>query len=89
MTKADIVANIADETGLERIETLKVIEAFMSSVKSSLTKGDNVYLRGFGSFWVPKVNVLGSESDMKSMSGVYAENEQPEVSQPQGDSPLN
>lgn len=52
MTKADIVASIADETGLERIETLKVIEAFMSSVKTSLTKGDNVYLRGFGSFIV-------------------------------------
>ena len=41
----------------------------------------------FGSFWAPKVNILGSESDMKNMSGFYAENEHPEVSQPQGDPP--
>ena len=33
----------------------------------------------FGSFWAPKVNTLGSESDMKNMSGFYAQNEQPEV----------
>jgi len=52
MTKADIVADIAVETGLERLEVLKAVEAFMSSVKSSLSKGQNVYLRGFGSFVV-------------------------------------
>jgi len=52
MTKADIVADIAVETGLERIEALKAVEAFMNSIKSSLSKGENVYLRGFGSFIV-------------------------------------
>lgn len=52
MTKADIVANIADETGLEKVEVLKTVEAFMDTVKDSLAKGDNVYLRGFGSFIV-------------------------------------
>lgn len=52
MTKADIVANIAEETGLERVEALKAVEAFMESVKSSLAQGQNVYLRGFGSFVV-------------------------------------
>lgn len=52
MTKADIVADIAEETGLERVEALKAVEAFMDSVKSSLSKGQNVYLRGFGSFIV-------------------------------------
>jgi DNA-binding protein HU-beta len=52
MTKADIVANIAEETGLERVEALKAVEAFMNSVKSSLASGNNVYLRGFGSFVV-------------------------------------
>ena len=52
MTKADIVADIAEETGLERVEALKAVEAFMNSVKSSLSKGQNVYLRGFGSFIV-------------------------------------
>lgn len=52
MTKADIVANIAEETGLERNEVLKTVESFMASVKDSLSKGENVYLRGFGSFVV-------------------------------------
>ena len=52
MTKADIVANIAEETGLERVEALKAVESFMTSVKKSLANGDNVYLRGFGSFIV-------------------------------------
>lgn len=52
MTKADIVADIAEETGLERVEALKAVEAFMTSVKKSLANGDNVYLRGFGSFIV-------------------------------------
>ncbi len=52
MTKADIVADIADETGLEKAEALKAVEAFMTSIKKSLSKGQNVYLRGFGSFIV-------------------------------------
>ncbi len=52
MTKADIVSNIADETGLDRTEALRAVESFMNSIKTSLAKGDNVYLRGFGSFVV-------------------------------------
>ena len=52
MTKADIVARIAEETGLERVEVLKTVEAFMNNVKGSLSNGQNVYLRGFGSFIV-------------------------------------
>tara|TARA_B110000285_G_scaffold159618_1_gene178114 strand:+ start:142 stop:432 length:291 start_codon:yes stop_codon:yes gene_type:complete len=52
MTKADIVSNIVEETGLERVEALKVVESFMTTIKTSLSKGDNVYLRGFGSFIV-------------------------------------
>lgn len=52
MTKADIVAGISDETGLDRVEVLKTVESFMTTIKSSLSKGNNVYLRGFGSFIV-------------------------------------
>jgi DNA-binding protein HU-beta len=52
MTKADIVADIAEETGLERAEALKAVESFMNAIKASLVKGENVYLRGFGSFVV-------------------------------------
>ena len=50
MTKADIVTEIADQTGIEKVAVQATVEAFMNSVKNSLIKGDNVYLRGFGSF---------------------------------------
>ncbi|OIQ36828.1 MAG: integration host factor subunit beta [Crocinitomix sp. MedPE-SWsnd] len=50
MTKADIVNQISDQTGIEKVAVQATVEAFMDSVKGSLTKGDNVYLRGFGSF---------------------------------------
>ncbi|MBN1463247.1 MAG: integration host factor subunit beta [Paludibacteraceae bacterium] len=52
MTKADIVNEIAKETGIDKLTVLKTVEAFMDNVKGSLSKGDNVYLRGFGSFIV-------------------------------------
>ena len=54
MTKADIIADIAEKTGIEKIVVQATVEAFMTSVKVSLVKGTNVYLRGFGSFIVKK-----------------------------------
>ena len=50
MTKAEIVSNISDKSGIEKADVLSTVEAFMEEVKNSLEKGDNVYLRGFGSF---------------------------------------
>ena len=52
MTKAEIVTGISEETGLEKSEALRAVEAFMQSIKKSLSEGQNVYLRGFGSFVV-------------------------------------
>ena len=54
MTKADIVADIAEKTGIEKVAVQTTVEAFMTSVKGSLDKGENVYLRGFGSFIIKK-----------------------------------
>ncbi len=54
MTKAEIVNKISDSTGLEKAEVLTVVENFMKEVKESLETGENVYLRGFGSFIVKK-----------------------------------
>jgi DNA-binding protein HU-beta len=54
MTKADVVNEIAKATGMEKIAVQKVVECFMESVKGSLAKNKNVYLRGFGSFIVKK-----------------------------------
>ena len=50
MTKAEIVNEIAKETGIQKETVSTVVEAFMESVKNSLAKGNPVYLRGFGSF---------------------------------------
>jgi len=50
MTKADIVTNISDKLGMEKNDVQAIIESFMDEVKDSLESGDNVYLRGFGSF---------------------------------------
>lgn len=54
MTKADIVSEIAKKTGVEKVQIQTIVEAFMEEVKESLSKEDNVYLRGFGSFIIKK-----------------------------------
>ncbi len=50
MTKADIVNEISKSTGIDKANVLETIEKFMETVKESLSHGENVYLRGFGSF---------------------------------------
>ncbi|MBD5197009.1 MAG: integration host factor subunit beta [Muribaculaceae bacterium] len=50
MTKADIVNEISRSTGLEKAAVLATVEKFMEVVKDSMANGNNVYLRGFGSF---------------------------------------
>lgn len=50
MTKAELVNTISNKLGTEKNETQKIIEAFMQEIRTSMYNGDNVYLRGFGSF---------------------------------------
>ncbi|MDR2041700.1 MAG: integration host factor subunit beta [Tannerella sp.] len=52
MTKADIVSEISKSTGIDKNTVLSTVESFMDAVKNSLSNGENVYLRGFGSFVV-------------------------------------
>ncbi len=52
MTKAEVVNEIAKNTGIDRVSVLTTVESFMEVVKNSLTQKENVYLRGFGSFIV-------------------------------------
>ena len=54
MTKADIVNEIAKSTGIDKAAVLTTVEAFMEVVKASLSKEENVYLRGCGSFIMKK-----------------------------------
>lgn len=52
MTKAEITNEISRAIGIDKENVLQVVEKFMEVVKDSLGKGENVYLRGFGSFIV-------------------------------------
>lgn len=54
MTKAEVVAEIAKRTGIEKVNIQETVETFMDVLKDSLTKGENVYLRGFGSFIIKR-----------------------------------
>jgi integration host factor subunit alpha len=50
MTKAELVNAIANKLGTEKNETQRIVEAFMQEIRTTMYNGDNVYLRGFGSF---------------------------------------
>ena len=52
MTKAELVNAIASKLGTEKNETQRIVEAFMQEIRATMYKGENVYLRGFGSFIV-------------------------------------
>ena len=54
MTKADIVNEISEKTGIEKMTVQATVEAFMKTIRNSMVEGKNVYLRGFGTFVVKK-----------------------------------
>ena len=54
MRKADLVAAIAEKTGVPKVDVLVTLESFFKEVKDSLAEGENVYVRGFGSFVIKK-----------------------------------
>lgn len=54
MTKAEIVSKISERTGIERSAVLACTEAFMDVVKDVMKHGENIYLRGFGTFLIKK-----------------------------------
>ena len=54
MRKADLVAAISEKTGVPKVDVLVALEMFFKEVKSSLSEGENVYIRGFGSFVIKK-----------------------------------
>ena len=54
MRKADLVSLISDKSGVPKVDVLVSMEMFFKEVKNSLAQGENVYIRGFGSFIVKK-----------------------------------
>lgn len=67
MTKSELVKVIADKTNISKEQTLEVIENFMDCVKRSVSKGENVYLRGFGTF----ENILRHEKNFHAAPGKW------------------
>ena len=54
MRKADLVSQISDKTGVPKVDVLVTLETFFTEVKDALGSGENVYVRGFGSFVIKK-----------------------------------
>ena len=54
MTKAEIVCEIAKKTGIEKQVVMQVVEGMMESIKNSMINGEEVFLRGFGSFIIKR-----------------------------------
>ena len=54
MTKAEIVNEIAQQTGIDKQTIMRTVEAFMVTVKDALANDEEVFLRGFGSFIIKK-----------------------------------
>ncbi|CAN5158352.1 HU family DNA-binding protein [soil metagenome] len=54
MRKADLITKISEKTGIAKVDVLVALEAFFKETKTSLKRGENVYIRGFGSFVIKK-----------------------------------
>ena len=54
MTKAEIVSEIASKTGIDKREVLMVVESLMDTIETTMTNGEEVFLRGFGSFIIKR-----------------------------------
>lgn len=54
MRKADVINNISDRTGIPKVDVLVTLEAFFKEVKENVSKGEHIYIRGFGSFITKK-----------------------------------
>lgn len=54
MRKADLINQISDKTGIPKVDVLVTLETMFKAVKSSLAEGENIYIRGFGSFITKK-----------------------------------
>ena len=54
MRKADLINRIADKTGVPKVDVLVTIESFFKEIKTTMSEGENIYIRGFGTYLVKK-----------------------------------
>ena len=77
MSKADIVNEISKSTGIDKATVLETVEKFMEAVKDSLANGENVYLRGFGSFIIKTRSQKTARNISKSTTIIIPEHNIP------------
>ena len=77
MTKADIVNEISKSSGIDKATVLETVEKFMETVKDSLANGENVYLRGFGSFIIKTRSQKTARNISKSTTIIIPEHNIP------------
>ena len=77
MTKSDIVNEISKSTGIDKATVLETVEKFMEAVKDSLANGENVYLRGFGSFIIKTRSQKTARNISKSTTIIIPEHNIP------------
>lgn len=54
MRKSDLINNISDKTGIPKVDVLVTVESLLKEIKENIAKGENIYVRGFGSFITKK-----------------------------------
>jgi DNA-binding protein HU-beta len=54
MRKSDLINNISDKTGIPKVDVLVTVESLIKEIKTNIAKGENIYIRGFGSFITKK-----------------------------------
>lgn len=77
MTKIEIVKEVSKNTGIEATTVSVVVEGFMTAVKDSMAKGENVYLRGFGTFEVKTRKAKTGRNITKNTTVIIPEHKVP------------
>ena len=77
MTKAEIVKQIARETGVEAVAVTAVVDEFMKQVRGALATKENVYLRGFGTFLIKHRKAKTARNITKNTTIVIPEHDIP------------
>lgn len=54
MRKADLINKISEKTGIQKVDVLVTLETMIKEIKTSMANGENLYIRGFGSFIIKK-----------------------------------
>jgi DNA-binding protein HU-beta len=77
MTKADLVSQVIEKTGMQKEEVEKIIESFFVTIKDSLSQGENIYFRGFGSFIIKQRAAKTARNIAKKSTIVIAAHQTP------------